>query len=267
MALALFDHGAQRLQEFVRPGVLCAFDFDGTLAPIVTLPDKAAMPAGLSRRLGTLTRLTPTAIITGRSLADIRARVDFHPTFLVGNHGLEGVPGWEGRAAEHARRCAEWQARLAPALAEASRFDAGIQIEDKHYSLSVHYRLARDRTRAEALLPALFAEVLPEARVVAGKCVFNLLPDAPLDKGIALQQLMTLCDAPAALYVGDDVTDEDVFRRQDERLLTVRIGNARDSAAEFFIAHRLQMVQLLDTLLAGLQRLRPPLSEGSRRTG
>ncbi|HJV51249.1 MAG TPA: trehalose-phosphatase, partial [Noviherbaspirillum sp.] len=188
--MSFFENGAQRFEEIVQPGVLCAFDFDGTLAPIVTVPEKASAPAGIRHRIDELSALTPTAVITGRSLSDIRGRLGCAPTFVVGNHGLEGVPGWERDAVRHAQLCADWSALLAAALSDHARFDPGIRVEGKTYSLSVHYRLARDQEKARQQLEQLFAELLPQARAMAGKCVFNLLPPDAMDKGIALERLM-----------------------------------------------------------------------------
>ncbi|HEX7635635.1 MAG TPA: trehalose-phosphatase [Noviherbaspirillum sp.] len=253
MCLLFFDYGAQRFDEVVRPGVLCAFDFDGTLAPIVTMPEKASLPAGIQRRLNELCSLTPTAVITGRSLPDIRERLGCEPTFVVGNHGLEGVPGWEGDAARHAQLCSEWGGVLAAVLQDHMRFDPGIRIENKTYSLSVHYRLARDHAKAQAQLAELFAGLLPGVRVMPGKCVFNLLPQDAVDKGVALERLIKACGAPGAVYVGDDVTDEDVFRRRQDNILTIRVGRDSASAAEFFVNHRLHVFDVLDSLISRLR--------------
>lgn len=94
--LSLFSvAGQRRIDEIVKPGLLCVFDFDGTLSPIVAQPDQARLPLGVRRRLLELSKLASVAIITGRSLADIRPRLEFEPDYTVGNHGIEGIPGWE----------------------------------------------------------------------------------------------------------------------------------------------------------------------------
>jgi trehalose 6-phosphate phosphatase len=83
--------------------------------------------------------------------------------------------------------------------------------------------------------------------------VFSLLPRDAADKGSALEQLMRISGARSAIYVGDDVTDEDVFQLRRRDLLSVRVEHAPGSAAEFFLHHWLDIVQLLDALI---QRLR-----------
>jgi trehalose 6-phosphate phosphatase len=241
-----------RLDEIVKPGVLCVFDFDGTLAPIVMQPDLASLPPEVRQRLMTLSSLAPVAVLTGRSITDIKPRLGFEPDFLVGNHGLEGLPGWEQRGEQYENTCRAWKEKLAHALQDA-HCDPGIRIENKRYSLSVHYRMARDQRKAEAALAELFARIVPEARVVGGKCVFNLLPQGAADKGQALERLIVLSDAPSAIYVGDDVTDEDVFRLRRRDLLSIRIEAASDSAAEFYLPRWHDILRLLDELIECLR--------------
>lgn len=252
MSQPFFEYGAQRLQDIVKPGMLCAFDFDGTLAPIVKDPACACIPAPVLRRLVVLAEHARVAVISGRSLEDVGARVDFLPEFVVGNHGIEGVPGWENRAEQHQALCLEWERQLTMALSERPQFGSGIWIENKTCTLSVHYRLARDRAEAESRLPDLFSTLSPPAQVMAGKCVFNLLPPGAPDKGMALARLCEVSGAPSAIYIGDDVTDEDVFRVRRDDWLTVRIERAGNSMAEFYLHHRLDMVQLLDLLIKQL---------------
>jgi trehalose 6-phosphate phosphatase len=256
MSLPFHELSSGRLDEIVSSGLLCAFDFDGTLAPIVTQPEKAHLPLGVLQRLVTLAHYTPVAVITGRSVADIRSRLGFEPDYIVGNHGLEGIPGEAHCAGRCEQLCVEWEQRLAASLRNRAMFDPGIRIENKGYSLSVHYRLARDRSKAERELIALFARLTPEARVIGGKCVFNLLPEEAVDKGVALEKLMEASGARSAIYVGDDVTDEDIFRLRRPDLLSVRVGYGVDSAAEFFLYHRLDMFAPLDEVIRRLREAR-----------
>jgi len=254
MSLPFFECSSQRLDEIVQPGMLCAFDFDGTLAPIVTEPHRADVPLPVLRRLIELCEYTPVAVITGRALADIRARLDFAPNFVIGNHGLEGMPGWEGRAGQYEQLCRQWEQTLSAILSDKTVFDSGIWIENKTYSLSVHYRLVRDHQKAEAQLADVLASLAQSAHVIRGKCVYNLLPPDAANKGMALEQLLQESGAPSAIYIGDDVTDEDVFRLQRTDLLSVRIGRSVDTKAEFFVHHRLDIVQLLDELIRRLRQ-------------
>lgn len=250
MSLLFSESGLRRLDEIVQQRLLCAFDFDGTLAPIVAQPEHARLPDDIRQHLIVLSGYAPVAIITGRSIEDIYSRLGFDPDFIVGNHGLEGVPGWEGQAQHHQAICVGWRMQLARMLSDG---DAGIRLEDKRYSLSVHYRDANDANDAEVRLMKLFGTLEPQPRVVAGKYVFNLLPQDAAHKGDALEQLIAICGARHALYVGDDVTDEDVFRLQRRDVLSVRIEHAAQSAAQFFLPRPEDIVQLLTELIRCLR--------------
>jgi trehalose 6-phosphate phosphatase len=250
------ESGLKRLEEIIRPGFLCVFDFDGTLAPIVEQHDEAHLPPDILPQLLELSNCAPVAIITGRSVDDIRNRLGFKPHFIVGNHGLEGVPGWEGRNNDYEAICQGWAQSLSGMLQDRDTFDPGISLENKRYSLSVHYRMTHDQMKAERQLAQAFQRLSPRPRIITGKCVFNLLPEGSADKGSALEQLMRATGAPSAIYVGDDVTDEHVFRLQRRNILSVRIERDPASAAEFYLNNRLEISQLLEELIKRTNELR-----------
>ncbi len=245
--------GLLRLRDMTRPGLLCAFDFDGTLAPIVADPTRAVLPDDIRERLVELSGCTAVAIITGRSLEDIRPRLGFEPDFIVGNHGIEGLPDWERSASVYRNICDDWHARLA-AMLGGDPAAVGVEIEDKRYSLSVHYRRAADYGKAEEMLERLFEKLEPSPRVITGKCLFNLVPADAADKGAAMIELLNISGATSAIYVGDDVTDEDVFRMKRSDVLSIRVEPAADSAADFFLPQHEDIAQLLDELVTQLCR-------------
>jgi trehalose 6-phosphate phosphatase len=247
--LPFFDAGRSRLERLAMPGLLCAFDFDGTLAPIVRQPEKAAVPPGVLRRLQRLASCTPVAIVTGRSVEDLRSRLPFEPHYVVGNHGLEGLPGLEALGVQWRAQCTAWEAALSVALSRERRIATGVVVENKGNSLALHYRLAPDRNAAFGILLELCRELAPEAQFIGGKCVLNLLPASEFGKGYALERLIEASGAHGALYAGDDLNDEDVFRLRRPDVLSVRIERDASSAAEFFLPHRLDLVHLLDELL------------------
>lgn len=256
MNLLFSESGTQRMDEIVRPGLLCAFDFDGTLAPIGPHPEKVQLPYDVQQQLITLSRYAPIAIITGRSVQDVQKYIGFSPDFIIGNHGIEGLPGWDSHAESYRMVCCMWEQELLVAFQGSTSFDPSIWIENKRYSLSVHYRPTRDHGNPEEGLKKLFTQLIPIPRVIPGKNVFNLLPQNAADKGIALAKLMSTYHFRSAIYVGDDVTDEDVFRLHRHDVLTVRIENAVDSAAEFFLRQRQDVRYLLDALIVRLRLLR-----------
>lgn len=253
MTLLFSQEGRQRLDEMVKPGLLCAFDFDGTLAPIVPQPECARLPCDIRRRLIGLSDYAPVAVITGRSVDDIRSRLALDAEFILGNHGIEGMPGWERRAQHFQQLTSGWWTQIQTWLAAAGAAGESIRLENKRYSLSVHYRLASDAAHAETMLEDVFRHLTPPPRVVAGKYVYNLLPPEAGDKGTALEQLMQSSGARCAIYVGDDVTDEDVFRLKRPDVLSVRVERCDRSDAELYLEHWQDIGMLLDELTTRLR--------------
>lgn len=241
--------GSQQLQQFIQPDTLCMFDFDGTLAPIVERYDEAALPPDISAPLQQLSRYAPVGIITGRGVADVRARLSFAPQFVIGNHGLEGVPGWKVPIAEYIALCQTWVSTLRAALSDHSQFSPQILLEEKQFSVSVHYRIDGDRDEAACRLRRLFDTLTPRPRIIGGKCVFNLMPQDALNKGSALVELLRVTGAHSAIYIGDDDTDEDVFRLQRKDIFSVRVGRNDSTAADYFLNDRAEMSQVLRVLI------------------
>lgn len=234
---------ARTLARFVTGRVLLAFDYDGTLAPIVRDPARAALRTRTRLLLGRLTTAYPCVVISGRSRADVLARLDgLAVAAAIGNHGLEGGPG-ERR---FRRLVGRWRRVLLERLAGL----AGVVLEDKGLSLAIHYRAARDRARSRRSVMRA-ASGLPRARVFGGKAVVNLTPEQAAHKGTALEREMARLRCDRAIYVGDDQTDEDVFSlERQERLLTVRVGRHLASRAVYCVRDQRQVDALLSRLAA-----------------
>ena len=255
------DQGKTQIDRIIRPGVLCAFDFDGTLSPF-TGYENASLPETIHEKLVHLQSMAPVAILTGRALPDIRTRLAFRPDYLVANHGQEGVPGNERESEKYRRTVDCWAQALQKELADPVRYDRGIRLDNKRYSLAVHYRKAADYEATESRLTRLFSEVTPDAHVLPGKFVYNLIPQGAPDKGDALLALMKTAGSQTAIYAGDDWTDEDVFSLDEPDILTVRIGKNTESHARFYLETQGDIARLLDLLI---DKTRAVLSSETRR--
>jgi trehalose 6-phosphate phosphatase len=254
----LSEAGQSALRNFLVKPALCLFDFDGTLAPLISNPALVNLPPDIQQQLQVLQRRAPIGIITGRSLADMRKRLEFEPDYLIGNHGLEGLPGWDRRAPANSELCRQWLSLLQPML---SPFVNAVWIEDKTYSLTVHYRNARDQSSIQQSLSACFATLLPAPRTLAGKFNISLLPADAGDKGAAVRQLLQTFPTYRAIYVGDDRTDEDVFVMRHPDIFSVRVGTELPTAADYSIKDQDDIKRLLDLLLEIL----PPLASSSNK--
>ncbi len=198
------------------PRLLVACDFDGTLAPLVAEPDRAQLPAAaldLLRRLQAAPGVT-LAIVSGRSLPDLAARVPLADAIFAGNHGLEirglGLDGERCQATALKPRLHALALRLESALALVP----GIRIENKGLSATVHLRNVSEDSRAQIIREVGRIGAMDEAfRVQLGHQVAELIPDIGWNKGTALKQILGRMGIPgsAAFYAGDDTTDESVF--------------------------------------------------------
>jgi trehalose 6-phosphate phosphatase len=237
------ESGLAALRDFVGYSTLFAFDLDGTLAPIAADPQGIVMSETTREELGLLVARASVAIITGRSRADARVHLGIVPQFLIGNHGAEGLPGWEKQEETFSQVCSNWEGQLERLL--PPKHASGIRLENKGTTLSIHYRGAPDRREAQSLILRSVASLLPRPRRVTGKLVENLLPENAPDKGTAMLHLLELTKSPKGLYVGDDVTDEEVFRLDRQDLLTLRVGPRRITKARYELRNQRDIIRLL----------------------
>lgn len=248
---ALFEsEGLKALEAFCRPQTLFAFDYDGTLAPLVDNPAEAGMRAETKRLMAELLCRAPVAVISGRKRSDLGHFLPEGVHFLVGNHGLEGISSGSTTLGTAARCCQEWAKVLGPRLARAE----GITLEDKVYSLTLHYRMAEDKALAQATIAAAVAELSPQPRIILGKDVVNLIAEGAPHKGSALLELVQRSGAEAAVFCGDDDNDEDAFSLEVESHLTIRVGARADSAARYFLPSQQDMDRMLELCLGFLKR-------------
>lgn len=249
MTPLLSTKGEAALRAFTAGApVLYAFDFDGTLSRIVRDREAACLAPSVRRWLDALSRCVPTAVISGRALPDLRARVGPNITYLVGNHGVEGADTPSSVIVQARELCAGWQRQLMGIpLAELGR--VGVTLEDKDYSLTFHYRLSPNKPRARQLLFETVARLTPAPRLILGKAVVNAMPAGVPHKGDALLALLRRAGLERALYVGDDDTDEDAFALADERIFSVRVGLKRTSRAHWYLAGQTEVAPLLALLV------------------
>jgi trehalose 6-phosphate phosphatase len=229
------------LRSLLATQPLIAFDYDGTLAPIADDPANARMSDSTRDLLGQLCERTRCIVISGRAQHDVLRRLRGVPVReVIGNHGLEPwryspistveIQGW------------------IDALQPLTKHE-GITIEDKIFSVAVHYRHAASPDAAAAAIREAVAQ-LPEVRVVGGKMVVNLLPLHGPNKGLALLKAKERFACESAIYVGDDETDEDVFGLSpSHRVFGVRVEQTDASSAQYFVRDQATVDDLLRLLL------------------
>jgi trehalose 6-phosphate phosphatase len=213
-------------------------DLDGTLAPIAPTPEAAAVPHATLEALRRLVAAGWTvAVVSGRPAAQVRRMVPVRGLRVFGSHGSEGAWGDAARPAATARAPGRFR-RVAAAARRLAATTPGVLIERKPAGVAIHDRrvsrgqLAAWRRRLESWLAGVDLRGLDR---VDGKRVVELRL-AGVHKGRVVETLPRRPNAPrpdaSLLGLGDDETDEDLFRALRGRGLAVRIGppGARSAA-------------------------------------
>jgi trehalose 6-phosphate phosphatase len=225
-----------------RRPLLVASDYDGVLSPIAEVPSGAVPHPGAADALARLARAdgVTVALVSGRGVADLQAVSGFTgPYRWVGSHGAE-FDGPVG-AQITVRRDA-----LAAALEPLVAAVPGARLEVKPASVAVHVRQVADRGAAAALLDAAGAAADRSLTRKPGKEVLELALTGA-DKGTVVRRLRDECGAAGAIYLGDDVTDEDAFRALDPDDVTVKVGDG-ETEARYRLPDPAAVVELLTEL-------------------
>jgi trehalose-phosphatase len=217
-------------------------DYDGTLAPIVSRPELAFCPSEVKNHLRKLQDLPGVyiAIISGRSLKDVREKVGVSGIVYVGNHGLE----IDDPAGQHKKfltpAIAKELKRITLNLQKSLKEIPGILFEDKGATLSIHYRNVPQKFFAQ------ISQILEEElqrwkdrwKIASGKMVWEIRPNVDFHKGKAVREILNTSPPEGLLpiYLGDDQTDEDAFRALKGRGISVFIGSVGfPTEADFFL--------------------------------
>jgi trehalose-phosphatase len=213
------------------PRLLVACDYDGTLAPITLNPDEARpLPesVGALRSLAGLHETT-TVVISGRALRDL-ATLSRLPSevYLVGSHGSEFDIGFIHALDQDAR---ELHRRLQSYLEQLVLDVPGVTLEVKPASIAVHVRRAEHKAGRQVLTDVHAGPSTWEGvSTTDGKEVVELAV-VQTDKGHALDVLRHQVGATAAIFLGDDVTDEKAFARLAGPDLGIKVGDGESLAA------------------------------------
>jgi trehalose 6-phosphate phosphatase len=189
-------------------------DIDGTLLDLMPTPREVWVPPGLAKTLSRLYRRTggALALVSGRSLNDIDLIFAPDQFPAVGGHGAE--MRLEADAEAVAAHAPPLDKELKRRLAAIARLSPGILLEDKGYSLALHYRLAPHAEKAIYEAVSLIRADLPDApiEVLPGKQVCEI-KHSGFTKASGVRELMTHppFKGRKPFFIGDDVTDESVF--------------------------------------------------------
>ena len=232
--------------------ILLFLDFDGTLVPIARDPESAKLSAA-SRQV--LSRLSVSdrvrlCVISGRRVRTLKALLGIRNVSYVGNHGFEiEVPGLGLTApAVSSAWIRKYLAPVAKRLKSQCRRFSGARLENKRHTLSLHFRkvAAKDLGAFRKIYENIKKEFSALPLVWReGKKVFEILPNVRWNKGSAA---LLVCDGfpdSFPVILGDDATDEDMFKALRMRGLTIRIGRSKKSYAKFYLPSQKEVLRFL----------------------
>jgi trehalose-phosphatase len=233
------------------------FDYDGTLAPIVKDPAKAAMGQSMRSLLKRLSEKYPVAVVSGRDISDIQEFVDLDNIVYAGSHGFR-ISGPDGLTMEHeeAIKLIPLLDRIEMIVEQALGTVPGIEVERKYFAIAVHYRNAAPNSFK--LVNRTVTEILkkfPDFRKSRGKKVVEVRPALDWHKGKAVKWIMEKMslDYPQEhmpVFIGDDLTDEDAFRYLGDNCIGILVGwHGQPSAADLHLAGVDEVYKLLHVLV------------------
>lgn len=256
--------GVREFRRWISDGAILVLDFDGTLVPICDEPSLVRLGAPEREwiRRAEVARNGRLVLLSGRAPRDLaRLTRALGPVHRLGNHGACGV--------KFRRQSRPWVILLNQYL----RGQEGVWIEDKGESLSVHYRGAPCRARARRKIEKAVG-YLEGARSFGGKCVVNVLPKGAPDKADAVLKILENSPPRAkVIFLGDDETDERVFRRVKElgleaRIQGIRVGGRSKTVASWALGGQREVLPWLKKIAPQDDaRLDSQGHENSRKSG
>ena len=258
----LWDFRAEIDQRMRGRQIALFLDFDGTLADIAPVPKAAALPQKTKSILSRLSRKMNMAIISGRSLSDIRKQIRIPGIAYVGSHGLEYRIGGINRKSALKRPEREALRNIKLVFSRLRPGFPGMLLEDKGSILAVHYRRGSPQKRKalkDACRKIFGARVEARLKMVFNKMVTEFRPAYGWTKGQAVLHLLKNFGGKKSgrellpIYIGDDLTDENAFIALRKKGLTIRVKRDRRSAAVYYLNNPADVSRFLESLRYGYE--------------
>ena len=212
--------------------LLVACDYDGTLADLVDNPELALPHDRAISAFRAINRMegTTTAVVSGRSLKDLDAFLGVGgPEFRIGSHGAE----WIGHGVQLTLEQATLLNRVSRAVSSLAEEHMGFRCEVKPAGVALHVRGVRPRVASMAIAAALAAfGGIPGVYVRRGSEVIEFMV-VPANKGTAVLGLKKAAGATAIVFIGDDLTDEDVFAVLTDDDVGIKVGSNGETLAAY----------------------------------
>jgi trehalose 6-phosphate phosphatase len=263
MRYVLSEEGRRALRTLTTRSILYAFDFDGTLAGISSDRGAVKLSGSMHEWLSKLAKRVPCAIVSGRALSDLMPRVNGAVRYLIGNHGLESplTPPAALSVAESV--CQAWMKLVDTDFATLLKI-ADVEVENKRYTLTFHYRGAETPARVRKELVLLLNRLTPTPRLIFGKASVNVLPPGKDGKGPAGLAIMHHLQQTGLFFIGDDETDEDVFELSEGLAMGVRVGRYAKSRAQYYLNDQGEIEEVIRFLVHEIDRTPESIDANNR---
>lgn len=258
---SLFYHWGTIEAQMLSKRLLICLDFDGTLAALASTPAKAKLEKSMKKVLMKISenKQYRLAILSGRSLTDIKVKVGIEGIIYSGNHGYE----IQGLGFDYQKSVPDSirQAFVDVKLTLKSKLDEipGTILEDKGISLGIHYRRVKlwDIYKLKRIVAKAIHDYCIRGQIILrrGKKVLEVMPKINWDKGSALEWIMKKERISKAsqrivpVYIGDDKTDEDAFKKINIMGgLSVLVGKPKLTHAKYYVSDTEEVEKLLQRL-------------------
>lgn len=213
-ALSHFDHILKLIGD-KKP--LLVLDYDGTLSPIVSDPEKAFLASDMKNILNQLSEEIHVAVISGRDRADVEQKVGLAHLIYAGSHGLDMAgPGGLDIPEKVSSQILDSLGQAADHLKDKLKDVKGCLVESKKFAIAVHFRNVADE-EVSLVTDAVEEELKNhgDLKKGTGKKILELKPAIDWHKGWAVNWLFDALDLSSengiSVFIGDDITDEDAF--------------------------------------------------------
>ena len=232
---------------------LLFLDYDGTLLPFANVPEEAHPTPQILALIEKLSRLpaTEVVLVSGRDRETLEKWFGTLRISLVAEHGIflkEAGSKWEWM--KPVRK--NWKKRILPFLQTYADKLPGAFVEEKDYSIAFHYRKAEPQQadmRVKELMGYLMNFVSNlDVQILQGNMVLELR-NAGIDKGVAAMHWLAIRKPDFILAIGDDKTDEDLFRVLPSDSYSFKVG-LLPSYARFNLNDYKEVLLLLEELTA-----------------
>lgn len=242
---------------------LILLDFDGTLVPFQSDPKLLIATDEVKSIVNALAadRKNMVIVVSGRDRDYLDQVFEYANFALAAEHGAfykDPFTGWKSMFVQPE----EWIQKALPALNSLAFHYEGSVVEEKTYSIAWHYRMLKNKISVRDIQQILAAmRSLPEYnQFIISESEFTIELRTPgVDKGAFLARWVTDQRFDFVLAIGDSDTDEDMFKIFDESCFTVKVGQSRYSAANYFLKNQASVLPLIHSLLKTPRKRTMPL--------